>query len=154
MHRIFRYAYLKCVRQNHTPERVGRGAALGVFIGIFPTLWFGPVLSLAAAGLMGANRAAALVGNFVCGPLTPFTWTLSVFVGNMLVREEWRIARELLEQERRVILERFLATFLLGNVTVSLAFAMSGYVLVWWLARRYRTRRKAAFANRAIEETP
>jgi peptidoglycan/LPS O-acetylase OafA/YrhL len=60
----------------------------------------------------------------------------------------------LLEQERRVILERFLATFLLGNVTVSLAFAMSGYVLVWWLARRYRTRRKAAFANRAIEETP
>jgi uncharacterized protein (DUF2062 family) len=153
LYRIFRYAYLKCIRQNHTPERIGRGMALGVFIGIFPTLWFGPVLSLAAAGLMGANRAAAVVGNFICGPLTPFTWTLSVFVGNLLVREEWRIARELLEQDRRVIMERFLATFLLGNVTVSFAFALAGYALVWWLARRYRARRLALSAERAVEES-
>lgn len=150
--RIFRFAYLKCIRQHHTPERVGRGMGLGVFIGIFPTLWFGPVLSLAAAGLLGANRAAALVGNFISGPLTPFTWTLSVFVGNALVREEWRIARELLEQERRIIIERFLGTFLLGNVTVSLAFALISYAVVWWLAHRHRARRMAVATRPVAEE--
>jgi hypothetical protein len=151
LYRIFRYAYLRCVRQNQTPERVARGTAVGIFVGIFPTLWFGPVLSLAAAGVTGANRAAALVGNVICGPLTPVTWTISVLVGNLLVREEWRIARELLEQDRRVILERFAATFLLGNVTVSLAFALAGYALVWWLAERHQARRRNATSQRRLE---
>jgi len=142
--RFFRYAYLKLVRKNDSPERVGRGAAMGIFIGVFPTLWFGPVLSLAAAGLAGANRAAALVGNVICGPLTPLTWTLSVFAGNWLVSAEWRIARELLNLESRAeIAQRFLATFLLGNVTVSIALAAAGYVLVWRLAERHRRRKLA-----------
>lgn len=141
LYRAYRYVYLKLVRKNDSPERVGRGAALGIFVGVFPTLWFGPVLSVAAAGLLGANRAAALLGNVASGPLTPITWTLAVLVGNQLVREEWRIARELLETaDRATITQRFFTTFLVGNVAVSAALAVAGYALAWWLALRHRRR--------------
>ena len=148
--RIFRYVYLKLVRKNDAPERVGRGAGLGIFIGIFPTLWFGPALAIAAAGLLQANRAAALLGSFVCGPLTPFTWTLAAVVGNQLVQPHYRIAAHLLTWENRaMVAERFFVTFLLGNVIVSIVFSLAGYALVWWLAARRKSERTAPVVVRA-----
>lgn len=152
LYRIYRYAYLKCVRQHHEPERVGRGIGLGIFVGVFPTLWLGPILTVAAAGLMGANRAAALLGNIVCGPLTPFTWTLSVVVGNALVSPEWRVAREIIEQRSVTeVAARFFGTFLIGNVVVSTLFALLGYALAWWLAAR---RRQVVRARRRLHRIP
>jgi len=153
LYRIYRYAYLKTVRQNHAPERIGRGAALGIFIGVFPTLWFGPVLSLVSAGLVGANRAAALVGNVVCGPLTPVTWTISVIVGNWMVAPEWRVARELIEQRSvQEVASRALGTFLLGNVVVSLALAVAGYAMAWWLAERHQRAKLARTQSRSGQQ--
>lgn len=146
--RVLRYAYLKLVRKNDTPERVGRGVGIGVFVGIFPTLWFGPALTVTLAGLLQANRAAALLGSFACGPLTPFTWTLAAVVGNQLVPEHYRIALHLLTWANRdIIAQRFFITFLLGNVIVSLAFSLAGYGLVWWLAARRKGLRDAAPAR-------
>lgn len=141
-YRIFRYVYLKLLRVNATPERIGRGTGLGIFIGIFPTLWFGPALAVAGAGLIGAHRGAALLGSFACGPLTPFTWTLAVFVGNWMVSPAWRISADLLSYANRdVILKQFFLTFLVGNITISIFFGLAGYALVWWLAHRRRMRR-------------
>jgi hypothetical protein len=150
--RIFRYVYLKLVRKNDAPERIGRGAGLGIFIGIFPTLWFGPALAVAAAGLLQANRAAALLGSFVCGPLTPFTWTLAALVGNQVVHPSYRIEAHLLSWEHRaVIAERFFVTFLLGNLMVSIVLSLAGYALVWWLAAR-RAGRKLPAARAVFDD--
>lgn len=150
--RVLRYAYLKLVRKNDTPERVGRGVGIGVFVGIFPTLWFGPALTVLLAGLLHANRAAALLGSFACGPLTPFTWTLAAVVGNQLVPEQYRIAVHMLTwANREAIIERFFITFLLGNVIVSIVFSLAGYALIWWLAARRqnaRAQRAPAVAGR------
>lgn len=149
--RVFRYVYLKLTRKNDSPECVGRGAALGIFIGIFPTLWFGPALAIFGAGLVGANRAAALLGSFACGPLTPFTWTLAIVAGNAMVSPEWQISSNLLSFEHRSeIFQRFFVTFLAGNILVSLVFALAGYALVWWMAAR---RRRTVLARRALLRT-
>jgi uncharacterized protein (DUF2062 family) len=149
--RIFRYVYLKLTRKNDTPERIGRGAGLGIFIGIFPTLWFGPALAIAGAGVLSANRAAALLGSFVCGPLTPFTWTFAVVVGNWMVAPEWRVAREMISYENKeIIAKQFLMTFLVGNITISIIFGLMGYGVVWYLAER---RRRAVAARMAAEAT-
>lgn len=122
-------------------------------MGIFPTLWFGPALTVALAGLLQANRAAGLLGSFACGPLTPFTWTLAAVVGNQMVPPHYRIAVEMLTWHNRdIIAERFFVTFLLGNVVVSTVFSLAGYALVWWLAaRRLRARTAAAEATAARE---
>jgi uncharacterized protein (DUF2062 family) len=124
---------------------VGRGTALGVFIGVLPTLWFGPLLAVFAAGPLGANRAAALASMVATGPLMPFIWTLCVVVGNQLVSERWRVAADLIASSNKAeITQRFFATFLVGNVAVGAALALAGYVLVWWLAHRHRSRKRKA----------
>ncbi|MGH9793507.1 MAG: DUF2062 domain-containing protein [Candidatus Acidiferrales bacterium] len=146
--RLFRYAYLRLVRVNATPERIGRGTALGIFLGVFPTFGLGPPLATLGAGMVGANRAAALLSSFACGPLTPFTWTAALFAGNALVAEEWRIARELIASGGKVeIMQRFFATFMIGNIAIGLALAIAGYFAAWWLAHRYRQRK---FARAAV----
>lgn len=151
--RLFRLAYLKLLRANATPERVGRGTALGIFIGVLPTLWFGPILAVFAAGPLGANRAAALASMVATGPLMPFIWTLCVLVGNLLVSEKWRVASELLAtSSRSEITQRFFATFLVGNLVVGLALALAGYVLVWWLAHRHKQARAARLLSPAAQE--
>jgi hypothetical protein len=152
--RIYRYVYLKLVRENDSPERVGRGAALGIFIGVFPTLWFGPVLALAAAGLIAANRAAALASMIATGPLMPFIWTGCVLLGNALVSPERRIAAELIERhDTRTVVQYFFTTFMLGNVLVSFGMAAAAYVLVWTFAQRLRKARLPA-ASKLAESAP
>jgi uncharacterized protein (DUF2062 family) len=145
LYRIYRYVYLKLVRENDSPERVGRGAALGIFIGVFPTLWFGPVLAWSGAGLIAANRASALVIMIATGPLIPFIWTLCVLLGNALVSPERRIAAELIERhDTQTVLQYSFTTFMLGNILVSFGMAAAAYVIVWMFARRFRRRKLSA----------
>ncbi len=141
--RIYRYAYLKLVRENDSPKRLGRGAGLGIFLGILPTLWFGPLIAIFAAGPLGANRAAALVSMVATGPLVPFVWTGAVVVGNALVSAERRITPALIEQQdTAAVLESFLGTFLLGAAVVATVLAITGYALVWWLAAKFHHRKR------------
>ena len=147
LYRIYRFAYLAFVRKNDSPERLGRGAGLGIFIGVVPTLYFGPLIAVALAGPLGANRAAALTGMIVTGPIMALIWTLCVIAGNALVSPERRIGRALIEQhDTAAILSNFLGTFLLGNLIVAFALAMLGYGIVWWLAQRFRERKRLARA--------
>lgn len=148
--RIYRYAYWMLVRKNDQPERVGRGAALGVFIAVFPTLYFGPLIALAVAGPLGANRAAALASMLATGPLMPLIWTGCVLAGNLLVSAERRIGPALIEDRNTAeIVAHFLGTFLLGTLVVGLALALAGYGLAWWLARRYHRARRLRAPARA-----
>lgn len=149
LRRIFRYVYLKLVRKNDSPERVGRGAGIGIFVGVFPTFYFGPIIAVAVAHVARANRAAALLGDFVCGPLTPITWTVCVLMGNLLVSPERRIAADLIRhRDTTTIAKQFLGTFMIGNVVISTALAILGYFVVWYLAHRYHQRRLARLASR------
>ena len=147
LYRIYRFAYLAFVRNNDSPERLGRGAGLGIFIGVVPTLYFGPLIAVGLAGPLGANRAAALAGMIVTGPVMALIWTLCAVVGNALVSPERRIGPALIEQhDTAAILSNFLGTFLLGNVMVAAGLALVGYGLVWLLAPRYRGRERQAHA--------
>jgi uncharacterized protein (DUF2062 family) len=154
LYRLYRFAYLKCVRQHHHPEQVGRGAALGVFIGIFPTGGLGPLLAVFGAGFLKANRAAALASMSASGPLIPLWWVLSVVLGNQLVPPDWRIAAEILAQRQSAeLVGKLFGTFLLGNTLVSLVVSGLAYLGAWWLASRYRrfrlSRRQARAATLA-----
>jgi uncharacterized protein (DUF2062 family) len=138
--RLYRYAYLKLVRENDSPQRIGRGAGLGVFIGILPTLWFGPLFAVLLAGPLRANRAAALAAMAATGPLMPLLWTAAVVVGNLLVVEERRIAPSLIEQGLTAVLGNFLETFLIGVMLVGAALTVLAYGVGRWLATRFQQR--------------
>lgn len=70
-HRAARYYYLKLLRLQGDPETLARGVAIGVFIGITPTLPLHTVLILLIAYLMRGNSIAALIASaLISNPLT------------------------------------------------------------------------------------
>lgn len=70
-HRAARYYYLKLLRLQGDPETLARGVAIGVFIGITPTLPLHTVLILLFAFLLGGNTIAALIASMAVS--NPFT---------------------------------------------------------------------------------
>ena len=52
------------------PHEISLGMAIGVFIGITPTVPFHTVLAVSLAVLLRASKLAAALGVWVCNPLT------------------------------------------------------------------------------------
>ncbi len=52
------------------PHEISLGMAIGVFIGITPTMPFHTVLAVSLALLLRASKLAAVLGVWVCNPLT------------------------------------------------------------------------------------
>lgn len=71
--RRLRYYKLRFLRLKGDPRSIARGAALGTFIGVTPTLPFHTIATLLVAPLIRANLVAAfLTGWLACNPLTYF----------------------------------------------------------------------------------
>lgn len=141
-----RLIYLRIMRLDDPPERIARGAAIGVFMGIFPTFGAGTILSLGAAFILRANKAAAVIGSLIMNPFTsPFFWTLSVIVGSLLLREDYRAVLTNFKGGHFHILKGAGAVsmvFLVGNLVVSTAFTLASYYLVKFFIIRHRARKK------------
>lgn len=83
---------IRLLRINDTPEKIAKGAALGVFLGIYPTFGLGFILAWLGSAVMGWNKAASILGSFIMNPLTiPFFWTLSAVVGGFIFNQDSRL---------------------------------------------------------------
>ncbi len=145
LRRIARLAYLRLVRQNDDPDRIGKGFGLGVFLGIFPTFGLGTLLALIGASWLKWNRAAAVLGTFIMNPLlNPVFLSLSLIVGNVLVPRDFRIEiRSFSEGMVWSGLSTLLLTYVLGNLVVSIVFSALAYLLAVLTVRSYRRRRSS-----------
>ncbi len=68
------------------PHEISLGIAIGVFIGITPTVPFHTVLAVSLAILLRASKLAAALGVWVCNPLTiPFFYYGSYRLGRFVL---------------------------------------------------------------------
>ncbi|MEA2083931.1 MAG: DUF2062 domain-containing protein [Thermodesulfobacteriota bacterium] len=73
LRRIIRYYYIRFIRLHGDPEFLARGTALGVFIGITPTIPLHTILALTISYVLRASRIAALLATVaVSNPITFF----------------------------------------------------------------------------------
>lgn len=136
--------YYRILRLEDPPERIARGAAIGVFMGVLPTFGLGALLSLAAAFALKANKAAAILGSLIMNPLTaPFFWALSAFVGSFLLQENYSSIYANIKDEGLVTGAGWAyAVFLIGNAIVTVLTTAVSYYIVKHTVIRHR-RRKA-----------
>jgi uncharacterized protein (DUF2062 family) len=100
VHRRVRLVKLQLLRINDPPERIARGAALGVVCGILPTFGFGGFIAFGLAFLFKANKAAAILGSLIMNPITtPFFWTFSIILGSLILGVEYSVLLDKIEQE-------------------------------------------------------
>jgi len=84
--RSLRYLYLRFIRLRGSPEAVARGMALGVFIGMTPTVGIQIPLTLFLAMLLKENQIAAQAGVWVSNPMTTIPiYTFNFRIGKYLL---------------------------------------------------------------------
>jgi len=81
--------YLKIVRLRETPEDIARGMALGLFIGMTPTMGFQMPIALAASTIFKENKIASVLGVWITNPLTaPAIYFFNYKVGAFVMGKE------------------------------------------------------------------
>jgi uncharacterized protein (DUF2062 family) len=151
--RALRYQWLKFLRLQDDPRKLAWGMALGVFIGMTPTVPFHTVAALTLAPLLRISPVTAFVGIQICNPLTIPPFYLAAYkVGQYLLHQGAPLA----------IPETYTYTDLLyllwqgglalqvGGVVLAVPPALVSYFLTLWAVQRYRRRK----AQRAVIVIP
>ena len=84
--RQFKLNLIRLVRLQAHPDAVGRGMALGLFVGMTPTFGVQMFIALGLALLLRQNKIAALVGVWFTNPVTaPIIYGMEYEVGRLLM---------------------------------------------------------------------
>src|SRR3989304_5845182 len=115
--------YLKILGIDDPPERIARGAAIGVAMGVLPTFGLGTLFALAFAFVFRANKAASVLGSFIMNPVTtPFFWTASLVTGSLLTGNDYSaIYAKMKENGLLTGAGEASVVFIAGNLGISIA---------------------------------
>lgn len=148
--RRLKLTYLKMLRINDPPERIARGAAIGVCMGILPTFGAGLILAFVLALVLKANKGAAVLGSFIMNPLTSaFFWSGSLILGSLITGQNYTAIMGVVHENGILRGAGWTyAVFLVGNVIITGVFTVGAYFIVRWAVVRHREKK----ARRRLEK--
>jgi hypothetical protein len=156
LRRVLRYHWLKFLRLQEDPRKLAWGMALGVFIGITPTVPFHMVGVLALAALFRVSPVTAFIGIQIGNPLTiPAIYLASYKVGQFLLyRGKPLVFPETFSFEAWMgVLWQGGIALQVGGVILAIPPAIVAYFLTLWIVQRYH-RRKMERALRVLGLSP
>lgn len=139
LRRRIRYYWLKFKRLQDSPQKLAWGMALGVFVGITPTVPFHTVTVLFLAPLLRVSPVTALMGICVMNPFTMAPLYYAAYrVGKLvLFRHNPLIFPEVLDfYSLMELLWRGGLALQVGGVIIALPPALISYFLTLWAAKR------------------
>ncbi len=148
--RILRYHWLKFLRLQDDPGRLAWGVALGVFVGVTPTIPFHTITVLTLAPLLRVSVITAVLGIQIMNPLTiPFLYLTAFKVGHFLLHQgaPLKLPETYTVANCLDLLWRGGLALQLGGLILAIPPAIASYFLTLWIVKRYR-RLKAQKAAR------
>ncbi len=150
--RQFKLNVLRFIRLRNSPDEIAKGFALGVFVGLTPTMGVQIPIAIFLAFLLKENKLAAALGVWVTNPLTaPFIYALEYEMGRMLLgMERARLPEELSFGIVRdlgwgVLLPLTVGSLILGTICAAISYALALRFLpvlrTWRIQRWPRPRR-------------
>ncbi|MCB2181093.1 MAG: DUF2062 domain-containing protein [Desulfobulbaceae bacterium] len=165
--RFFRYYYLRFIRLQGDPKEIARGVAIGVFIGITPTIPLHTILIIATALFCRASKLAGiLAGCLVSNPITFFfQYYFSWRLGTLLTPYElsWERIHELMAiitghlgfKETLAELSKLgwhaISLMLVGGVVLALPFTIASYFLSLYFYKSIRRKRLRQRAEKLVQ---
>jgi uncharacterized protein (DUF2062 family) len=153
LRRLFRYHWLKFRRLQENPRRIAAGMALGVFIGITPTIPFHTVIVLSLAALLRVSPVTAFLGIQIGNPLTIVPiYIASYKIGQFLLyRGKPLVFPETFSFKAWMdVLWQGGVALQVGGVVLAIPPAIISYFVTLWIVQRYR-RHKAAKALSVLD---
>ena len=155
--RLNRYYYLRLKRLRGDPKILAGGTAIGVLVGLTPTLPLHTVLIIALTLITRTSTIAGIISSFlICNPLTFFPiYYFSLLFGNILTPYEisWDGIRTVLNQltQSENILYSFkiisnlgyetIVVMMTGGVVIALPFACISYYGAFYLFKYLNSKR-------------
>jgi len=138
--------YRSIVTQYAQPKKIATGAAVGVFIGIFPTFGIGGILALALSWVFKYNRASALLGSAIMNPITsPFFWFISLLAGTFIWGENVDFYLNIYKNQGIFsLIKKGAIVYFTGNVIISVFCSAIMWFLVYLGAKRIQIRRNSS----------
>lgn len=156
--RAARYYYLRILRLQGDPHTLARGVAIGLFIGVTPTIPLHSILILMFAFLLRGNPIAGLLSSWlVSNPLTFLPqYYLSWRIGKLLTETDlsWSRINEVIVlfssgasfKESLAALghlsKEAIFTLVLGGSLLAIPFAFAGYILSLYFFQTIRRKRR------------
>lgn len=152
--RWLKLMYYRILRIDDPPERIARGAAIGVLMGVLPTFGVGGFLAVGLAFLLKANKAAAVLGSFIVNPLTsPFFWTLSAVIGSFIMGEDSSTVMLRIKHEGILASTGWVGlVYMVGNVILSAVCTALSYYIVKAEVIRHRRKKEEKRLRRQNRE--
>jgi len=140
----FKNLYISIVTQNAQPREIATGAAVGIFIGIFPTFGLGLILAVGLSWVFKYNRASAILGSAIMNPITsPFFWFMSLFVGTLIWGGDVDFYISIYKNQGIIsLIKKGAVVYFTGNIIVSILFSIIMWLIIYFGARRISLRRK------------
>lgn len=151
--RFLRYHWLKFLRLQDDPRKLAWGMALGIFIGITPTVPFHFVSILFLAPMLRVSPVTAFLGIQICNPLTLAPFYLAAYkVGQFLLYRgaPLRLPEAYTYSNLMHLLWHGGLALQVGGVIIAIPPAIAAYFLTIWIIKRYR-RLKARKAAGALD---
>lgn len=134
-----------------SPHSIALGVAIGIFVGLTPTMGIQMVISAIIATFCGANRIAAISMVYITNPLTAIPiYTSIYYFGSFLLGIEHqgfsRILKKIISQENtldkfKMIISQGWAVQLplwFGAIIVGTACSIPSYILIKAMVVRHR----------------
>jgi len=146
--RALRLLYLRLLRLKGEPGEVAGGIAIGVFIGMTPTVPLHTVLAVLIAYLFRKSKLAAAMGVWVSNPLVlPFVYLLDYKLGRMITRTTPPSFAVSDFSVHKVIELGWRISFplIIGGLSLGLICAIPSYIITRRLVILYREKRRKRF---------
>jgi uncharacterized protein (DUF2062 family) len=147
-----RRLYERFVRIRGRPREIALGFALGLFVGMSPTMGIQMPIAVFFAAIFKWSKISAAFGVWITNPFTaPIIYTVTYFVGANLLGLEaamslpqelnWDIVRDMLKNAPLIF-----GALTAGGVLLGLPLAVLGYYLAFAAVKQYQQRIQAKVA--------
>ena len=154
---IIRKVYERFIRIRGNPREVALGFALGVFIGMTPTMGVQTPIAIFFAALCGWSKLSAAVGVWVSNPLTaPVIYGVTYITGakmmhlapvfNLPLSPSWSTLKAMLLKAPQA-----LGAMTVGGIVIGLPLAFLAYYLAYGAVEKYQKDLKAKIARRKVK---
>jgi uncharacterized protein (DUF2062 family) len=147
-------AYERFVKIRGDPREIALGFALGIFIGMTPTLGFQIAIAAFLAALLRWSKIPAAMGVWISNPATaPFVYGTTYLVGakvlKLFTRESLPMRFTLSEMpEMFSKAPKIFFALTIGGILLGLPLAVASYYLSYAVIRKYQEKLKEKVVKR------
>ncbi len=140
--------YDRFIRIQGRPRDIAMGFALGLFVGMTPTMGFQMAIAVFIAAILRWNKFSSVAGVWITNPVTaPFIYGMNYMVGKKMFHIEV-VTPSIGNMSMKSLVDLLCETpdiFLamtLGGIVVGIPLAIGGYYLAYAAVKNYQTLKK------------